>query len=274
MSRRDADARAGDARRERARRDVARPAAVVARGLRRPLGRRRRRDARRGPGAPRPWPSLALLVVAIGAAYAVLGPPRRWVSATCAGPVAYHGRSRGALMVVLWRSTARAPAWILDFGLFPQTVGDAAAATRPPCGGRGRRRRSASSRVLAGPAHRRRRSSASRSAPSSCSWLSLDARACSSTGSSARPTPGRRTIDELHRTQDELAAAERAQGVPSERERISREIHDTLAQGFTSVVTLARATELALDRGDLAAVARAARASSSRPPPTTSPRPG
>ncbi|WP_457255014.1 sensor histidine kinase [Pedococcus sp. P5_B7] len=63
-----------------------------------------------------------------------------------------------------------------------------------------------------------------------------------------------RTIDELHRTQDELAAAERAQGVAGERERLSREIHDTLAQGFTSVVTLARATELALDRGDLAAV--------------------
>jgi signal transduction histidine kinase len=63
-----------------------------------------------------------------------------------------------------------------------------------------------------------------------------------------------RTIDELHRTQDELAAAERAQGVAGERERISREIHDTLAQGFTSVVTLARATESALDRGDLAAV--------------------
>ena len=62
------------------------------------------------------------------------------------------------------------------------------------------------------------------------------------------------TIDELHRTQDELAAAERAQGVAGERERMSREIHDTLAQGFTSVVTLARATELALDRGDLEAV--------------------
>jgi signal transduction histidine kinase len=62
------------------------------------------------------------------------------------------------------------------------------------------------------------------------------------------------TIDELHRTQDELAAAERAQGIAGERERLSREIHDTLAQGFTSVVTLARATELALDRGDLAAV--------------------
>ena len=62
------------------------------------------------------------------------------------------------------------------------------------------------------------------------------------------------TIDELHRTQNELAAVERAQGVAGERERISREIHDTLAQGFTSVVTLARATALALDRGDLAAV--------------------
>jgi signal transduction histidine kinase len=60
-----------------------------------------------------------------------------------------------------------------------------------------------------------------------------------------------RVIDELHRAQDELAAAERAQGVFEERERLSREIHDTLAQGFTSVVTLARATESALERGDL-----------------------
>ncbi|HET7385778.1 MAG TPA: sensor histidine kinase [Nocardioidaceae bacterium] len=62
------------------------------------------------------------------------------------------------------------------------------------------------------------------------------------------------TIDELHRTRAQLAAAEREQGVAGERERLSREIHDTLAQGFTSVVTLARATESALDRGDLDAV--------------------
>jgi signal transduction histidine kinase len=62
------------------------------------------------------------------------------------------------------------------------------------------------------------------------------------------------TIDELHRTQSQLAAAEREQGVAGERERLSREIHDTLAQGFTSVVTLARATESALERGDLDAV--------------------
>lgn len=62
------------------------------------------------------------------------------------------------------------------------------------------------------------------------------------------------TIEVLHRTQADLAAAERAQGVLAERERLSREIHDTLAQGFTSVVTLARAADAALDRGDLATV--------------------
>jgi signal transduction histidine kinase len=60
-----------------------------------------------------------------------------------------------------------------------------------------------------------------------------------------------RVIDELRKTQAQLAAAERERGVLTERERLSREIHDTLAQGFTSVVALARATEAALARGDL-----------------------
>jgi signal transduction histidine kinase len=60
-----------------------------------------------------------------------------------------------------------------------------------------------------------------------------------------------RVIDELRQTQAQLAAAERARGVLTERERLSREIHDTLAQGFTSVVALARATESALARGDV-----------------------
>jgi signal transduction histidine kinase len=58
------------------------------------------------------------------------------------------------------------------------------------------------------------------------------------------------TIDELRATQARLAAVERDRGVQDERERISREIHDTLAQGFTSVVTLSRAAEAALARGD------------------------
>ena len=60
------------------------------------------------------------------------------------------------------------------------------------------------------------------------------------------------TIDELRATQARLAAAERDRGVHHERERISREIHDTLAQGFISVVALSRAAEAALSRGDVA----------------------
>ncbi|MBR7744648.1 sensor histidine kinase [Phycicoccus sp. BSK3Z-2] len=59
------------------------------------------------------------------------------------------------------------------------------------------------------------------------------------------------TIDELRATQARLAAVERDRGVQDERERISREIHDTLAQGFTSVVTLSRAADAALARGDV-----------------------
>ncbi|MEI2776290.1 MAG: sensor histidine kinase [Tetrasphaera sp.] len=65
------------------------------------------------------------------------------------------------------------------------------------------------------------------------------------------------TIDQLCAAQEQLAAAERDRGVLAERERLSREIHDTLAQGFTSVLTLARAANAALGRGDaLTAAAR------------------
>ena len=54
-------------------------------------------------------------------------------------------------------------------------------------------------------------------------------------------------IAELERTRAELAETERARGVLTERARLSREIHDTLAQGFTSILTLAQAIERALD---------------------------
>ncbi len=56
-------------------------------------------------------------------------------------------------------------------------------------------------------------------------------------------------IDQLERTRAELAAAERERGVLAERERLAREVHDTLAQGYTSIVVLAQtaAAQLAAD---------------------------
>jgi signal transduction histidine kinase len=53
-------------------------------------------------------------------------------------------------------------------------------------------------------------------------------------------------IDELERTRAELAETEHARGVLAERERLAREIHDTLAQSFTSILTLSQATEVAM----------------------------
>ena len=59
-----------------------------------------------------------------------------------------------------------------------------------------------------------------------------------------------RLLHELRQAQAELAESHHAAGVAAERERIAREIHDTLAQGFTSVVTQAQAATAALDRGE------------------------
>ncbi|CAM3508928.1 sensor histidine kinase [Isoptericola cucumis] len=58
-----------------------------------------------------------------------------------------------------------------------------------------------------------------------------------------------RLLHELRHAQAEVAASHHAAGVTAERERIAREIHDTLAQGFTSVVTQAQAAVSDLDRG-------------------------
>ncbi|MFB8768332.1 sensor histidine kinase [Nocardiopsis alba] len=63
----------------------------------------------------------------------------------------------------------------------------------------------------------------------------------------------RELIDTLTRTRDELAASQRRAGVLDERERLSREIHDTLAQGLSGIVLLLRSAENALpDDPDLA----------------------
>ncbi|AUG76192.1 sensor histidine kinase [Kitasatospora sp. MMS16-BH015] len=53
-------------------------------------------------------------------------------------------------------------------------------------------------------------------------------------------------IDDLVRTRGELAASQREAGVLAERQRLAREIHDTLAQGLSSIVLLARSADAAL----------------------------
>jgi len=60
-----------------------------------------------------------------------------------------------------------------------------------------------------------------------------------------------RLVDQLQAAQVEIAASQRAAGVAAERERVAREIHDTLAQGFTTVLMQTQAADRALARGDL-----------------------
>lgn len=48
-------------------------------------------------------------------------------------------------------------------------------------------------------------------------------------------------VDRLRATQSDLAVSEREKGALEERARFAGEIHDTLAQGFTSIVVLSRA---------------------------------
>ncbi len=59
-----------------------------------------------------------------------------------------------------------------------------------------------------------------------------------------------RLIEELETTRVELAVAERLAGKLEERQRLAREIHDTLAQGFVSIVTLLEATDAKLADGE------------------------
>ncbi|MGW1607605.1 sensor histidine kinase, partial [Streptomyces eurythermus] len=53
-------------------------------------------------------------------------------------------------------------------------------------------------------------------------------------------------IEELTATRADLAAAQHTAGVLAERDRLAREIHDTLAQGLSSIQLLLRAAERAL----------------------------
>ncbi|MER5473938.1 sensor histidine kinase [Streptomyces sp. NPDC002685] len=63
----------------------------------------------------------------------------------------------------------------------------------------------------------------------------------------------RELIEELIAARAELAEAERAAGTLAERERLAREIHDTLAQGLSSIQLLLRAAQRLLPAGSPAA---------------------
>jgi signal transduction histidine kinase len=54
-------------------------------------------------------------------------------------------------------------------------------------------------------------------------------------------------IEQLEATRAELAAAQHEAGRTSERQRLSADIHDTLAQGFTSILMLIQAAQADLD---------------------------
>ncbi|OLF09747.1 two-component sensor histidine kinase [Actinophytocola xinjiangensis] len=56
----------------------------------------------------------------------------------------------------------------------------------------------------------------------------------------------RRLIEELTATRADLSRAQHTAGALAERERLAREIHDTLAQGLSSIQLLLRAAERAL----------------------------
>jgi signal transduction histidine kinase len=65
-------------------------------------------------------------------------------------------------------------------------------------------------------------------------------------------------IRELETTRAELARLHHQQGIVAERERLAREVHDTLAQGYTSIVVLAQTAAAALPDDPSAAAERLA----------------
>ncbi|WP_341953843.1 sensor histidine kinase [Salinibacterium sp. TMP30] len=62
-------------------------------------------------------------------------------------------------------------------------------------------------------------------------------------------------VDELRSTRDELSAISRDAGISSERKRLAREIHDTIAQDLTGLVLVAQRAKRELDNNQIAAAA-------------------
>jgi len=199
------------------------------------------------PGPYGRGPSLALLGV-MALAYAVLG--RRamahddvWVA------VAYHVVAWTALLTIQWIDPGT-QSWLLFFALFPQLW-----AMLPS-------RSAVAATFVVVTAFSLVRWAQLEFAPGSLTDIMISGTISMGLSLSLGLFINRiiteaesraETIDELRAAQRRLAAAERDRGIHEERERLSREIHDTLAQGFTSVVALSRAADAALARGDLSA---------------------
>ena len=201
------------------------------------------------PGAARPGPSLALLGV-IARRLRRAGHPRDDLAATCAGRSPTRSSRGRPCSAIQWVDPGT-QAWLLYFTLFPQLW--AMVPTRWAAIG-------TVVVVVAFALVRWAQTDFASRATSSDPHLSgvISMGLSLALGLFINRIIGEaesraETIDELRATQAQLAAAERDRGVHEERERISREIHDTLAQGFTSVVALSRAAQAALARGDVAA---------------------
>lgn len=65
-------------------------------------------------------------------------------------------------------------------------------------------------------------------------------------------TERKRLLDELQAAQEKLSALDREAGVSSERERLTREIHDTIAQDLTGLVMLSQRAQRELATGSTA----------------------
>ena len=195
------------------------------------------------PGTYGRWPSLVLLGV-IALAYVVLGV--RGLRHQPGVGLAYHLLAWAALLGVQWVDPGT-ESWMLYFVLYPQMwamlrVRTAVVGTLVTLTAFGTLRlvQSDFSSDAVGPI-----------AVSSLISLGVSlALGLFISRIAAEADTRAQTIDELRATQAALAAVERDRGVQTERDRMSREIHDTLAQGFTSVIALSRAAESALARGD------------------------
>ncbi|MEO5609243.1 MAG: sensor histidine kinase [Ornithinibacter sp.] len=197
---------------------------------------------------PHGWASPVALLIVMAIAYAVLG-RRALVRQGLWWAVAYHLLSWSALLAiqVLDEGTET---WILFFALFPQLW-----AMLPT-------RAAAAATFVVVVAFQQVRWAQSNYAPEQLAQVFvggiISIGLSLSLGLFINRIVGEaesraETIDELRATQAALASLERDRGVQDERERMSREIHDTLAQGFTSVIALTRAADAALARGDTTA---------------------